>query len=294
MALKIVMEKNLVYGKTERELLTADIFRPSEGKDIPIVILIHGGWFQSGSKEMYREWGQYLAESGVAAMAINYRLMTPSYSIYPSVLDDIQAAINFIIRHANEWGVEPQRLGLIGDSAGGHLASQFSLLYATNASFKIRAVVGAYGVYHLKELWKTSTDNQVRLKRLLGASYEDNRSIYIEASPIHSIEKALTHPIFDTRYFLTWGKTDKVIPPTQSVNFSKKLRNAGIQTETFEISDKGHFWFNLLPKVEGGRMKDYPNTIVATEVLKFLKKVLCQEEIGNFSISRIEQLKSLM
>ncbi|WP_240374030.1 alpha/beta hydrolase [Bacillus piscicola] len=288
------MEKNVVYGKTERELLTADVYRPREGEDIPVVILIHGGWFQSGSKEMYKEWGYYLAEAGFAAMAVNYRLMTPDYSIYPAVLHDIHAAVNFIVSHANEWGVEPQRLGIMGDSAGGHLAAQFSFTYATNASFKVRAVVGAYGVYDLEKLWTTSPDNHTRLHRLMGTSYEKDPDIYKKGSPIHGIEGALEHPIFDTSYFLTWGGTDKVVPPDQSEAFAEKLIHAGIHTERVNVPDKGHFWFTILPHIEGGGINDYPNTEVAPKVLKFLKEQLCQEEFGNFSMSRIEQLKSLM
>lgn len=64
--------------------------------------MLHGGGFESGSKEKYIEWGPYLGESGYVAMAINYRLATPSYPTWPGLMDDVRDAVNWIVKNASD------------------------------------------------------------------------------------------------------------------------------------------------------------------------------------------------
>src|SRR5699024_4673670 len=97
---KIHIEKNIVVGKTDKEYLTADLYKPITGEDLPVVILIHGGGFESGSKEKYNEWGSYLAEAGYVALSINYRLATPLYPTWPGLLEDVQSAVNWLVNHS--------------------------------------------------------------------------------------------------------------------------------------------------------------------------------------------------
>lgn len=289
----IQIEQNVVFGQTDREYLTADVYRPYEGEDLPAVILIHGGAFQSGSKEMYREWGSYLAESGFVAMAINYRLATFTYSTWPGVLDDVRSAVNWLVSKSNEWKIEPQRIGLIGDSAGAHLAAHFSLIAPANASFKIRAVIGVYGVYDLEQECETSQRDKKLNEKMMGVAFPEARKEFRKASPIHHIKEAVSNSIFDTSYFIIWGETDPVVHPSQSVDFAQKLMEEGVDTKRLAIQDKGHFWLNLIPGVEGGTMKDYPNTEVAPEVLGFLKEKLCVPVVGNFSLAGAKQIQEI-
>src|SRR3954462_2269454 len=95
----IHFRKNIVFGKMEQEYLTADIFKPRIYTDdyLPVIVLIHGGGFQSGSKEMNTEWGMNLAKEGYFVMAINYRLSNASSPTYPKVFDDIREAMNWLV-----------------------------------------------------------------------------------------------------------------------------------------------------------------------------------------------------
>ncbi|MDR1920840.1 MAG: carboxylesterase family protein, partial [Candidatus Adiutrix sp.] len=68
--------RNVVYSKTEREYLTADIYLPEGKKEIPSMVLLHGGGWKFGNADAYHEWGLALAGRGVCAMSINYRLST--------------------------------------------------------------------------------------------------------------------------------------------------------------------------------------------------------------------------
>lgn len=287
----IKIKKNIVFGQTDKELLTADVYTPQEGTDLPAVILIHGGAFQSGSKEMYQDWGKYLAESGFVAMAINYRLATETYSIWPGVMDDIQAAVNWLVSRSNDLGIEPQRIGLIGDSAGAYLATQYSLQNPANASFKIRAVVNVYGVYDLEKEWENSRE---MTQKFFGKSYPEAKEDYRIASPINLIESAVNNSVFDTSYFVIWGDTDKVAHPSHSEVLVEKLEKNGVDTKKLIIPNKGHFWFNIIPGLEGGTLQAYPNNEIAPVLLDFLNETLCIPEVGNFAMSRVQTLKTLL
>lgn len=290
MSEEIIIEKNLVYGQSDRENLTADVYRPIVGDELPVVFLLHGGAFHSGSKEMYRDWGKFLARNGFISIAINYRLATPTYSTWPGVLEDIQTAINWGISHANEWDAEPQRLAFVGDSAGAYLATQFSLLYETNTSFNIRAVVGVYGVYDLEKEWEHSPE---MLKKLFGTTYEEYPLIYKQASPVNLIESAVSSPVFDTSYFVIWGAKDNIARPFHSELLVEKFQQHNIDTKTYIVPDRGHFWFNLIPGIEGGTVEDYPNNELAPKIVTFLREACSKQRIGHFSQARIEALKKL-
>ncbi|RXT06481.1 alpha/beta hydrolase [Ammoniphilus sp. CFH 90114] len=283
--------RNLVFGQTDKEYLTADVYRPLEGENFPAILLIHGGAFQSGSKEMYREWGHYLAREGMVAVAINYRLATPSNPIWPDVLSDVRQAINWIVSKSHEWNIEPLRIGVVGDSAGATLASLLAF-HSHVSSYKIRAVVGVYGLYDMLDL--RSSREETIIKRLVGQNLKDAPEVYREVSPINYVEKIVESPIFDTSFFLVWGEQDQVVHPSQSIHFASRLKEAGVPVSTLIFPKHGHFWFNLLPGIDGGSLHDYPNTKAAPAVLEYLKKELIETELGNFSSAQISRLKELV
>lgn len=289
--MEIKIEQNLIFGKTDKEYLTADVYHPGEGENLPAVILIHGGGYRSGSKEMYSEWGRYLAENGFVTLAINYRLATPSYPGWPGVAEDVKSAINWLVSKSNEWNVNPLKIGLIGDSAGAHLALHCTLENPTNSSFKIQVAIGVYGIYDFEQRWKDSKEKKYTSETLFGESYPEAQEKYREASPTNLTEEAAANAVFDTSFFIIWGEQDKVVLPSQSEKMVEKLEQAGINTRTLSIPAKGHFWFNIIPGVEGGTLADYPNTEVAPQIIDFLKEKLCIEEVGNFSMKTINKLQ---
>lgn len=93
------------------------------------MLLIHGGGWQKGSKESYQEWGPLLAQAGFAAVAINYRVSSASYVTWPGALEDVRSAFRWMLDHAQTFRIDPQRIGVIGDSAGGQLAALLTLTY---------------------------------------------------------------------------------------------------------------------------------------------------------------------
>ncbi|MCL1995856.1 MAG: alpha/beta hydrolase [Defluviitaleaceae bacterium] len=276
------IKKNQVFFETDREYLTADIYIPNDSTNIPSIILIHGGAWIYGSVEDYTEWCMALAERGICAMSINYRLSTPTYHSYPGVIDDVEAAIKYLVKKASKWNLDPYNMGLIGDSVGAQLAFM-TLFRHAYASSKIKLIVCAYGVYDLPK-WLAYADekwpdekwpNQPSfVKNLIGKDPQKERGIYEAASPYHEIERAMSgNPLIDVDIFLTWGEDDGFVPQEQSIAFAEKLKNyeGRIRLKTMSLKGVGHLWFprDTMCKLINPLDK-YPLSEVAPSILEFI------------------------
>ncbi|MDY0395061.1 alpha/beta hydrolase [Virgibacillus halophilus] len=198
-------EKNMVFKEMGKERLKADVYFPAEKGKYPGVILIHGGAWLQGYKEMYSEWAPYLAKQGYVTMAFDYRLSTPGIAAYPQAVHDVNSAIQFFVRHAEEWQIDRDNIVLIGDSAGAHLATHTAIDSQSEPSYHIASTIGIYGVYDLPA-WQRHTklvrDNDP-VHQFLGVSFDEKPELYKSASPYSKI-KELKEP-FDTSFFYYMG-----------------------------------------------------------------------------------------
>src|SRR5580692_12244661 len=123
-------EDGIVYGEAGGEKLTMDYYPPAGPAPHPIAIIIHGGGFVGGTSKNGSEayCADFLAPAGYAVFSINYRL-APKYP-YPYMVYDVERAIRFIRHNASRWDGEPNRIALVGGSAGGFLSNMVGLLNA--------------------------------------------------------------------------------------------------------------------------------------------------------------------
>ena len=174
--------------------------RPTGGdRAAPVVIAVHGGAWKSGSAQFYRYWGPFLASRGIALFAIDYRLVEGTRNRYPAAVNDVRAALEFVHTNACHLGVDPNRIGLIGDFAGAHLAALVALsaggsqLVAGSGfddadagrGIAVKAVVGVYGVYDLLAQWQHDLVARPRdpiTETLMGISPIDDRLSFLGAS----------------------------------------------------------------------------------------------------------------
>jgi len=99
-----------------------DVYLPEDGETArPAVMFVHGGGWRIGSRDHHVDHARRLAESGYAAISIDYRL-TPD-GVYPRSIQDSMCALAFVRSRAGEWGIDPDRIAVMGYSAGGHLVS---------------------------------------------------------------------------------------------------------------------------------------------------------------------------
>lgn len=253
---EVEIRRDLSYGTHDGVSLIGDFYVPKAPGKYPVVVAVHGGGWQGGARSGYRYWGPYLAERGIALYAIDYRLLKPGQPSYPQAVHDVRAAVQFVKSKAADLKIDPDRVGLMGDSAGAHLAALVALAgdsptfakgypndpYA-NQSTKVKAVVTAYGVFDLVAQWNHDqierSFDQIS-EKFLGKPPAEDRKIYFEASPMSYATRANNQVSF----LLTWGTQDDIADPaTQSQAFMTALKQANFFVRPVPVAGAPHFWF---------------------------------------------------
>ena len=252
---EVTTRADIVFAEHDGTKLLGDLYSPKGLDKAPVLVAVHGGGWQVGSRKFYTNWGPYLARNGIAVFAIEYRLMKPGVKTYPGAIYDTKAAVQYVRAKAAELGVDPERIGMIGDSAGGHLSSlvalageepHYSSEYRSDpnaaVSSKVKAVVGFYGVYDMlaqyqHDLLARPRDNIA--EKFLGAAPHTDRKVFFDASPINYATVARN----STRFLLIHGTDDDIVdPPTQSVAFLNALNQASFFVRRVTIPGAGHFF----------------------------------------------------
>jgi acetyl esterase/lipase len=252
---EVATELDIVFVEHDGVKLLGDLYLPKGLGMAPVLIGVHGGGWQVGDRKFYTHWGSYLAKNGYAVFSIDYRLMKPGVKSWPGAVYDTKAAVQFVRAEAAEFGLDADRVGLIGDSAGAHLSALLALA-ATESMFSsqylndrhagtpagVKAVVGFYGVYEMLAQWEHDQIARPRdqiTEKFLGCTPMMSRKIYFEASPLSyvTIDKNAT------RFLLIYGREDDIVDPaSQSERFLTALKQAGFFARTIVVPGAGHFW----------------------------------------------------
>jgi acetyl esterase len=125
----VTVETDVVYRTVDGQELGADVYLPAEeGKSRPAVLIVHGGGWVAGEKGWFADQGNALAEAGYVAVSVDYRLAPANP--YPAAVEDVQAAVKWLRKkqQVKAYGVDPDRIGALGGSAGAHLAAMLGAL----------------------------------------------------------------------------------------------------------------------------------------------------------------------
>jgi pectinesterase len=228
------INNNVEYGKAGGESLLLDVCKPDGKGPFPAVILVHGGGWSGGDKTSGVDpLFAPLSKSGVAWFSINYRL-APKHR-YPAAVEDVEAAIRWVKTHAKEFDVDPNRLALVGESAGGQLVAM--AVVRAKDDTRVAAAIPFYAPVDLEADTQRRGGLSVSLRGLFGRSYEvDEQATHLlhEASPINFVHAGLPP------FLLVHGTADMSVPYSQSVQFQTKLRAAGISCDLITIDDGVH------------------------------------------------------
>jgi len=270
----IEVRHDVSYGGGPTGSLCSDLYLPSSPGPHPVLLCLHGGAWARGNHRQYESWGPWLAARGYAVVAVNYRLSAHESPSWPGVFEDVRRAFDWLMSHASSLRVDPARIGVVGDSAGGHMAALLSLDDSTRPY--VRAVVGVYGVYDLPDWWSRTQPprrDDDPVGKLMGKSLDEARDDYEDFSPQHRLEKQGTCPI--AKYLIIYGDQDAIVHHAQSERFIGTLKAVGADVEGLLVPDAGHSWFTWLDDHPGRRRVDqWPNTVVAPVLEGFLERTL--------------------
>lgn len=211
----------------------------------PLVVCIHGGGWQGCDKSMGFERAvlESCTDKGMAAASVEYRLT--QVAPFPACLHDVRCAIAFLLSKADEYGIDTSRVGTVGHSAGGHLATLAAYSASTqwcgmpeqydDAQIAVHACVGVCGVYDMtgyREDICTGEDKVIA--RLITGTKPSLEARLTEASPVTYVNKD-TPP---TR--LIAGEQDETVPVSQARGLYKALQDAGVESDLVVYDDRGH------------------------------------------------------
>jgi acetyl esterase/lipase len=249
------VRRDILFAVHDGVELLGDLHYPRGLDRAPVLVAVHGGGWQIGDREVYQHWGPYLASRGYAVFAIEYRLMKAGAKTWPGAACDVKAAVQFVRANAATLGIDPDRIALIGDSAGAHLSALVALageepLLSTQyredphaaVPSAVKAVIGFYGVYDMAAQWEHDQIYRPRdqiTEKLLGGPPSLSRRVFFDASPL----SYATTDRNSTRFLLIYGREDEIVDAaTQSDRFLIALKQAGFFARNIVIPEAGHFW----------------------------------------------------
>ena len=251
---KLEVERDLVYGKGGDKDMMLDMARPVGVKGpLPCIVIVHGGGWRAGSRQDFStakpELGgklsvmEMVAAKGYVAVSISYRLAPAAK--FPAQIEDCKAAVRWLRANAKKYDIDPDRIGAVGFSAGGHLvcllgaADKKDGLEGTGGnsdqSSQVQAVVSFFGPTDLTVKMPAVVEKAM-LEPFLGASSADDPAVYKRASPITYVHKG------NPPFLFIHGTKDLLVAIDQSEKMVKKLQEAGVSAQLIRMEGLGHGW----------------------------------------------------
>lgn len=247
----VIIRENVSYlapGREEKLDLYLPADRPTNVKS-PAVVIIHGGGWRSGDKAASREFniGTNLAKAGYVCASVNYTLELGN--CWPMDLWDCKNAVRFLRANAWRYQVDTEHIGVIGGSAGGHLALMAA--YTTDVpdleppspypgiSDRVSAVVDLYGITNLLSCMRTDK-NGVPTKTpmlnwsLLKGKQFQTRDAWKAASPYYQAKKTSPPTL------ILHGLTDTTVDRNQATELAARLKDLGVEHQIYMLEGVGH------------------------------------------------------
>jgi acetyl esterase/lipase len=241
----VKVERNLDYvgnGLVRQQL---DLYLPEQATGpLPLVVWIHGGAWQNGSKEPCR--ALFLSTHGFAVASINYRLIDAGP--FPIQIEDCRAAIRWLRANAAKYRIDPDRIGAWGGSAGGHLVALLGTAADEKAwddvggnpdvSARVQAVCDFFGHTDFNDLIEGNRDRffppEGPIARLLGGPPRSKLDVARAASAVAHVSKD------DPPFLIVHGDDDQVVPLRQSQRLADRLKDAGVDVTLLVVKNGKH------------------------------------------------------
>lgn len=239
--------RDLVYveGGHERHKLDLHLPEKADGP-LPLIIWVHGGGWQTGSKDGCPPLRGGYIERGYAVASINYRLS--GHAVFPAQIEDCKAAIRWLRAHAREYGLDAKRFGVWGSSAGGHLVAllgtsgdvkEFDVGANLDQSSRVQAVCDYYGptdfvVFVTTPGYERHATADAPEAKLIGRAVLENKAKAARVNPITYVSKD------DPPFLIVHGDQDPTVPMNQSQLLFQALKKTGVSAHFHTIHGAGH------------------------------------------------------
>lgn len=240
----VTFTADIEYANPDGQHLALDMARPKDASGpLPTIVCVHGGGFRAGNREHHDALCMQLAQRGYVAVTPTYRL-APKYQ-FPAAVHDVKSVVRWLRANAGKYGVDPARIGVMGDSAGGHLA-QFLGVTADVEKFEgtdggnldqssaVQCVVDVYGPSDFTKSYGKSVDAAEVLPLFLGGDVQSARRRHIEASPLYWVTPDAPPTL------AIHGTDDKYVALEQSQWLIERLRAAEVEAELLVLEGAGH------------------------------------------------------
>jgi acetyl esterase/lipase len=237
------IRRNVSYDDRFGASTTLDLYLPDDENDLrPAIMFVHGGAWTSGAKENYANAALRFSRAGYVAASINYRLAPDN--IFPAAVQDAWCALSFLRQNAQEFRLDPNRIAVIGYSAGGHIVAMLDTSSdipevqpdcASGPTFAPAAVVAGAGVYDLRNDEEIPSEaSRDVVVQFLGGTLEEIPEVYALASPIVHVSQD------DPPILLIHGTFDLFVPFSQAQPMFDALLTVGVEAEFLALTGVGH------------------------------------------------------
>jgi acetyl esterase/lipase len=243
---EVEVRRNVLYGDSDPDLQRLDLAKPVLCRDqrVPLAVYIHGGGWSAGDKGGILDRGdaKMLLQMGFAVASVNYRLAPEAR--WPAQVHDCKLAIRFLRKNAVQFGIDPDRIGVFGDSAGGHLSTLLATAGESDGlegpglagiSSRVQAAVDRFGPADLTDIRAGATAEQLKtLTDLLGCGPLACPGLAWNASPAAYVSSE------DTPLLIQHGDKDTLVPFRQSEILAELYRAAGAPCALIQVKNAGH------------------------------------------------------
>ena len=248
----IKVMRDLTYLSSGDPAQKLDLYVPEQASErpLPLVIWIHGGGWEAGSKDGC--YLQYLVGQGYAAASIEYRFSQKA--LFPAQIQDCLAAIRWLRANSKKYNLDAKHFGVGGDSAGGHLAAlvgtaggkkAFAPIGGNeNQSDRVQAVVDFYGPADFNTVMSQAAADKTKnafnfnhgdpYSQLIGANLGEDKAKGDAVSPIHYVGKG------SPPFLILHGTVDNLVPYAQSVELLDRLHKVGVDAMLQSFPNSGH------------------------------------------------------
>ena len=246
----VIAQRDIAYVSNGHERQKLDLFLPEKGENLPLIVWIHGGGWVGGSKENPPALG--FAKNGYAVASINYRFS--QHAIYPAQIEDCKAAIRWLRANAAKNRINPDKIGVWGASAGGHLVAllgttgdvkDFDKGQNLDRSSRVQAVCDVFGPTDFLEYYNYANaklvddavlpdDPKSLLFRLVGGKLSEKKDVVAKANPITFVTQG------DAPFLIMHGDKDPLVPLHQSELLEKALKKADVPVTLYVEKGSGH------------------------------------------------------